>query len=167
MTSNWLNRIGRRTREDNKGFTLIEILVAMVILSAAIGVCSRQYWNYARAVARAEGELTVGRALLGLPELCKRKLEKGVTSGAGVLARKRGRYQWRAHKKMELRNFTQDRGENGALLMGRFLLALYDVELEITAGAGAAPRKYSYKELVWTEVKKQDRVEGVGVNERE
>jgi len=144
---------------NRNGFTLIEILVAMVIMAAAIGVCSRQYWSYIQSVSRAEKELTAGRALLRLLELCKKDLEKGLTSGAGSLAKNRGKYRWQAHKTLEERNLTQNRNETGELLKGQFVLKLYDVEIEISAtGAGVKPQTYNYSELVWARIEPENRL---------
>ena len=140
----------RRPGDSVKGFTLIEILVAMVILTAAIGICSRQYWSYGQALRRAQRELVAARVLVGLPEILRRELEQGKTSGAGALARQRGRYRWRAVLRQRERNHTQARGENGRLLAGNFLLTLYAVEVEISAVGDKRWRSYKYDELVWT-----------------
>ena len=136
---------------DNKGFTLVEVVVASTILFSAIAVGTLAYRTSLRSVDKITVNVFISHALPPIMERVK----------AGIMSRKtrgKGRfgdavtYTWNARTVKTSKNIISSYDERtGGLEYGRFNVALNKVYLTITYQKDTMSKKttYEYHELSW------------------
>lgn len=131
-----------RSRNDAKGFTLIEVLIASAILGlafvAVVGVMSQSLRNISRVQAHEQVLLHAREQMTEL--LLQRPLMPGQTSGQWTDG-----YRWEADVVPE-RNSAQD-----AVSSGNSKYRLYRVRLEILWGDEEHPKSYALETTQWAE----------------
>ena len=133
------------------GFTLIEILVAMTILFAAVATSMLAFQNSLNNTERAARSIeiltplqdivaTIQSQLQSPPDLASRG-HQAATSGEGMLLNVN--YQWQASPYRRAEPYSEVNQTNTRNRQ----FVLYEVELELTLGT--LRREFVYLELVW------------------
>jgi len=139
------------------GFTLVEVLVALVILLAALTITASSYNASLDFVSRAEIVAGISRQVIDIRQRVRTLLETGATEGqasAGDLS-----YAWQAVPEASSVNFTGGYDEiTGAPEYGNFQLTLYQVELIISSSQTGrdSQSRYQYRELIWQKVMNEE-----------
>ena len=137
---------------ERSGFTLIEVLIAMVILASVVGAGSALYHQYVSATLKSSRIILSCREIERLMPLIKEKIRDGLKSGEGLLPRMEARYIWQAEKNYEGRNIIIGGNEAGGAIQGNFILEMYNISINIEGKAGEKKRRVfreSYRELIW------------------
>ena len=134
---------------DNAGFTLVEVLIAAMILFSTLTVGTMAY----RTSVRLFGKVTLTAVIAGaLPDIMaqvKESLMESKNSGE-ALYNKDIRYSWKANEIKSSRNI-RGRSEFGGIDYGSFQVFLQNVVLTVAYEADGVKKEtqYAYQELVW------------------
>jgi len=135
-----------------KGFTLIEVLVASLILFSVLTISTNIYRSSIKAVEKVSAITLISRALPFVREDIKTKIFQKEIKGEDVF-NKNISYTWHCAPLETSKNIISAYDEfTGGLQYGHFNLALNKVFLTIKYGNGflIKEKKYQYKELSWT-----------------
>ncbi len=139
-------------KKNNKGFTLIEVMIASVILFSAVVAGSLALKTSFNAISKVTAGAYMAESLSEAVETVKSELEKEKTNGAGIID-KRISFSFSARKIDSGKNIVSSGSlVSNDMVYGKFNLTLYMVDLLLKAGVSGRviKRGYSYKELVWT-----------------
>lgn len=137
------------TVRDNAGFTLVEVLIASLILFSALTVGTMAY----RTSVKLFGKITLNAVIAGaLPDIMaqvKESLMESKDNGEAPYNRDL-HYSWKAHEIKSSKNI-RGRNEFGAIDYGSFQVSLRNVILTVEYEADGLKREeqYEYQELVW------------------
>lgn len=139
-------------KDERSGFTLIEVVIAVVILASVIGTGSAMYHQYVTALYKSSRVISSCREIERLMPLIKERLKAGEKSGAGPLPLIKAHYKWTAESIFTGQNLMVGRNEQGGDIIGGFKLNIYNVSIDIEDGAEGDRRqviKQEYRELTW------------------
>ena len=137
------------TLRGNEGFTLVEVLIASLILFSALTVGTMAY----RTSVRLFGKITISAVISGaLPDIMaqvKESLMESKDSGEAPYNNDI-HYSWKAREIKSSRNI-RGRTQFGAIDYGVFQLFLQNVALTVAYEADGVKKEaqYEYQELVW------------------
>ncbi len=134
-----------------RGFTLVEVLVALVILLAALTVAAASYNASLDFVSRAAAVSNISRQVGDIRQQVRSRLEAGEYEGLADFTVGLS-YGWRAVVEAEAINNPGGIDEvTGAPEQGMFQLTLYRVELTIMSALGGREQRvnHQYRELIW------------------
>jgi prepilin-type N-terminal cleavage/methylation domain-containing protein len=140
---------------NNKGFTLIEVVIASVILFSAVAAASAALKSAVHAMAKIQATAGMAESIQPVCMEIKASLEKGNTSSSASL-NKTISYSFTAQTIKRSKNLVSGSGfMTDGPAHGNFLLTLYQVDLEmrVVNSGRLSTHQYNYKELVWV---KQD-----------
>lgn len=138
---------------DTSGFTLVEILVASVILFTCLGAAAVSYNTAVNLAQKLDETIAVSSAMPHIREQIKTHLFQGTLSGTITHAGDPV-ILWQAAE--HLSGFTLstvDESSDRLFEPGRFRIILYTVTLTGRSGQldNAYSQVYTYTELVWEE----------------
>ncbi len=136
---------------NEKGFTLVEVIVASVVLFSAVAIGSIAYRTSVASVDRISANITMADALPDIMVFVKEELEQEKDQGSG-------RYSPDITFSFEAK--TADTSKNvlsaydeltGGLEYGDYVITLKNVLLTITCEEEGRVKQaqYDYKELLW------------------
>ncbi|MBF0225771.1 MAG: prepilin-type N-terminal cleavage/methylation domain-containing protein [Desulfobacterales bacterium] len=133
------------------GFTLIEVLIASLIIFSAISIGSLIYQSSVRAVIKINSHISIAEAIPSIVDLIKEDIVSGKDKGEG-----------RFHTYISYLYTSKDikKGKNilsgfdeisNSISYGRFNITLKEIKLKIIYNDKAFKREeyYTYKELLW------------------
>jgi len=136
---------------NHKGFTLVEVMIASVILFSAVAAGSMVLRTSFKAMSKVTADAYIAEGLPEIAETVKSALEKEKTSGAGSID-KRISFSFNTLKIDSGKNIIR-KGvfSSNDMEYGHFYLKLYKVNLLVKADVQGRTntRRYAYKELVW------------------
>ena len=133
-----------------KGFTLVEVLIASVILFAAVGLATQAYINSNKTLQVAEDTLELLSPiplLLGNIELALRNVPIQNYSFEGEALGVK--YRWRAEPSKTYAPAPRFDPDNGLFVEYPERFAMYQIEL-VVVGNGKE-RVFTYQKLGWSE----------------
>ena len=136
----------------DKGFTLVEVLIAAVIVFSAISVGMLVYRTSLKSVDRIEVNVAIADALPNIMAAVKTQIAQQKRRGQGNFGRAI-EYNWTAKAVETSRTLTGFVSEStGRLENGRFQVVLNSVELTITYEREGRRKQasYEYQELSWS-----------------
>jgi hypothetical protein len=136
---------------DESGFTLVETIVASVILFTCLSAAALSYQTSVDLVTRAESAVRIASVLTEIRSQVREKITSGTLEGKDEYAPD-VRFGWKAVLTREARNITGASEEiTGGLEYGRFQMTLYSVTLVVTCQMYGRERvsDYEYQELTW------------------
>jgi Tfp pilus assembly protein PilE len=136
----------------NEGFTLVEVMVAAVIVFSAISIGMLAYRTSLTAVDRIDASLVVADALPAIMATVKTQIAQHKRQGKGQFG-SAIEYSWNTRAVKSSKNrlgFTDE--TTGRLESGRFQVILNSVELTITYERKGRRKQvsYEYQELSWS-----------------
>ena len=138
---------------DEAGFTLVETLVAAVILFTCLAAASLSYNTAAGLAGRLDATVEIATEAASIRDSVTESLFAGRTEGVARYA-ENIEYAWLAEEKRSSRTVTGGFDElTGEIQYGRFHVTLYSVELVVTLERYGRRHnaRYEYHELVWRE----------------
>jgi prepilin-type N-terminal cleavage/methylation domain-containing protein len=136
----------------DKGFTLVEVMIAAVIVFSAISIGMLVYRTSIKAVDRIEANVVIADALPAIMATVKTQIAQQKRQGQGSFGNAI-EYIWKTNEVKSSRNLTGFADETTGLLeYGRFLVVLNSVELTITFEREGRRKQasYEYQELSWS-----------------
>lgn len=139
---------------ENDGFTLVEVLVASVILFSAIAVGTLAYRTSIISVDSVIANVRIADALPSIIEIVKKEVMAHKDKGHGPYS---GRisYFFKVNQTTSSRNILGLSDEiAGGFDYGTYNMALKDIHLIIRFQDELHPKEavYDYKELIWSKV---------------
>jgi prepilin-type N-terminal cleavage/methylation domain-containing protein len=138
---------------SDKGFTLVEVLIAAVIVFSALSVGMLVYRTSLIAVDRIEANVVIADALPAIMAAVKTQIAERKRQGQGNFG-SAVEYSWKTKEVKSSRNYRTGFVDEttGQLEYGRFLVVLNNVELTITYERNGRRRQaaYEYQELSWS-----------------
>ena len=133
---------------SSRGFTLIEVLIASVVLFSAIAVGSMVMRTALKHLNRVSYYARVASTLYVLKDLVHEEVENKKLQGAGEWGGDFF-YEWRAEPLESAMNVQNDLVYE-LPTPGKFRMTLYSISLSIREkGSSFKPRTFRYKELVY------------------
>ena len=139
-------------RPNECGFTLVEVVIAAVILFSVLALGTLAYRTAIRSVGRVTANVRIADALPAIMAEVRTEVQKRKTKGEGRYGKSIG-YVWNAKEMRTSRNTLRSYDETtGAPRYGRFTLALDNVRLTITYEGERRLKEsqYEYQELTWS-----------------
>lgn len=136
---------------DHRGFTLVEVLVAAVIMFSALAIGSLAYRTAIRSMERVTAHVLIADALPAVMAQIKIKVMDQIDQGAGSY-NKIISYKWRRKEIKSGRNVLSSANElTGGVEYGHFRVVLSNIHLTITCSRGGREKVvgYDYQELSW------------------
>jgi len=136
---------------DHRGFTLVEVLVAAVIMFSALAIGSLAYRTAIRSMERVTAHVLIADALPAVMARIKTKIMDQIDQGAGSY-NKTISYKWRRKEIKSARNDLSSTNEfTGGIEYGRFRVVLSNIHLTITCSRAGREKVagYDYQELSW------------------
>ena len=136
---------------DQKGFTLVEVLVASVIMFSALVLGTLAYRTSINAMERVTANVLIADSLPAIMAEIKTGLMAQADHGDGHYG-ETITYSWRSKEIKSARNISSSYNEfTGGLDYGRFQLILSDIHLTVTCAGDGRGKKagYDYRELSW------------------
>lgn len=136
----------------NKGFTLVEILIAAVILFSVVTTGSLLFRTSLRASEKATVAAKIATAMPSVMEMIRDDLFAGIGKGQGEFGRLIT-YSWHSEVEHASRDIVSSYDERTkGLEYGFFLLSLHNVFVTLTYEERGADHQeqYEYQELTWT-----------------
>jgi len=136
---------------NNKGFTLIEVLISGLILFSALSLGTLAYRGSVRVIDKFTANVAIADAFPRIMSQVKQELMTHRLEGRGRL----GRYvtfKWNSKVIKSSRNIISSYDEaTGGLAYGRFLVSLNKIDVVVSYHrAGVVQEKgYEYYELSW------------------
>ena len=137
---------------NEKGFTLVEVIVASVILFSAIAIGSIAYRTSIASVDRITANIAIADALPAIMVSVKEDLENRKDQGSGRYS-PNILYSFKARTVESSRNILRSYDEfTGGLGYGSYVMTLKDIQLTITCEEEGRFKQaqYNYKELLWS-----------------
>jgi prepilin-type N-terminal cleavage/methylation domain-containing protein len=137
---------------NDKGFTLVEVLIASLILFSVLGISTLSYRGAVLAVERTTAAVLIADALPTIMTNVKNKLFSRQTEGTGRFLNDIS-YSWKSRVAKTAKNIISAHDEiTGGMRYGAFTLVLNEVRLTITYEKGVTRKKveYEYQELSWS-----------------
>ncbi len=131
------------------GFTLVEVLVASVVLFSVLAVGTLSYRTCLQVMDRMTLHIAVSSALPGITQEVRARLLEGEESGEGTYS-DIVRYDWKSRKEVSAKS-VRGLSEVTRVDYGFFNLSLKRVSLTVTCeGRGDSKSfDYEYDELLW------------------
>ncbi|OPX18846.1 MAG: hypothetical protein BZ151_12405 [Desulfobacca sp. 4484_104] len=136
---------------NDNGFTLVEILIAALILFATLAVSTLIFHTAARTEDRIAAQAALSTALPNIMELIKDEITAGQEEGQGQYSSTVS-YHWRVTSRESSKNVTSAYEETtGKTAYGNFQLQLNTIRVRLRYQRYALSREISheYKELSW------------------
>ena len=137
--------------KDNFGFTLIEVMVASVVLFSVVAAASLGIKTAFEASSKVTSSAYMAESLQDVVQNVKLELFKGKVKGDGTLDKILS-FSFNAEQIDSGKNISSGSSVlSGEIEYGNFFLTLYSVDLLLKANMQGRinKRKYSYKELIW------------------
>lgn len=137
---------------NNKGFTLVEVMISAVILFSALAIGTLAYRTSIRSVDRIKANVLVADALPAIMAMVKTEIIEHKNQGKGDYG-KSIVYVWNSKEIKSSKNILSSYDElTGGLEYGRFKVVLNSIELTITYEGDGRKKKarYEYQELSWS-----------------
>ena len=137
---------------QNKGFTLIEVMISAVILFSALAIGTLAYRTSIRSVDRIKANVLVADALPAIMAMVKTEIIGHKNQGEGHYGNSIS-YTWNSKKIKSSKNILSSYDEaTGGLEYGRFQVALNSIELTIMYDEDGRRKEalYEYQELSWS-----------------
>lgn len=139
---------------DHRGFTLIEVLVAAVIMFSALAIGSLAYRTAIRSMERVTAHVLIADALPAVMARIKIKVMDRIDQGGGSYNETIS-YKWRRKEIKSARNvFSSSNEFTGGMEYGHFRIVLSNIHLTITSSQAGREKVagYDYQELSWLPV---------------
>ena len=136
---------------NNKGFTLVEVMISAVILFSALAIGTIGYRTSIRAVDRITAHVIIADALPDIMERVKTEIIEHKNQGEGRYGNEIS-YAWNSKKIKSSKNIRSPYDETtGGLEYGRFQVVLNNIKLTVTYDGGSRRKeaRYEYQELSW------------------
>jgi len=136
---------------DQKGFTLVEVIIASVIIFAAIGIGAISYRLAVKSTESVSGHLYIAKTLPFIVDLVKKELFAGKTRGTAQFDRYIS-YSFTAKEQKRAKNLISQSHElQPGPEYGLFNILLVDVHLNIKYNGGTYSKNsfYDYQEIIW------------------
>ena len=136
---------------NEKGFTLVEVIVASVVLFSAIAIGSLAYRTSVASVDRISANIAMADALPAIMVFVKEELEKEKDQGSGRYSPNIS-YSFEAKTAETSKNILSAYDEfTGGLEYGDYVITSKNVQLTITCEEEGRVKQaqYDYKELLW------------------
>ena len=137
---------------NERGFTLIEVLIASVILFSAVAAGTLVYRGSIRLGDKASATVRISAALPSIMEHVKEALMEQKMKGEGSFDDGIS-YSWVSEAAKSSRNILSAFDETtGGIEYGRFKIVLNNVQLIVGCNYGPFSRKkmtFRYQELTW------------------
>ena len=136
---------------NEKGFTLVEVIVASVVLFSAIAVGSLAYRTSVASLDRISANVAMADALPAIMVFVKEELEHEKDQGSGRYSQDIT-YAFEAKTAETSKNIVSAYDEfGGGLQYGDYVITLKSVQLTITCEKEGRVKQaqYDYKELLW------------------
>lgn len=136
---------------NEKGFTLVEVIVASVVLFSAIAIASLAYRTSVSSVDRISANVAMADALPAIMVSVKEELEDEKDQGSGRYSPDIT-YSFEAKTAETSKNILSPYDEfGGGLQYGNYVITLKNVQLTITFEEKSRLKQaqYEYKELLW------------------
>jgi prepilin-type N-terminal cleavage/methylation domain-containing protein len=136
---------------NEKGFTLVEVIVASVVLFSAVAVGSFTYRTSVASVDRISANIAMADALPAIMVFVKEELEHEKDQGNGRYS-PNITYSFEAKTAETSKNILSAYDEfGGGLQYGDYVITLKNVQLTITSEEEGRVKQaqYDYKELLW------------------
>jgi type II secretory pathway pseudopilin PulG len=152
-TPSGAGRSDLRCSDSDGGFTLVEILVASVILFTCLGAAAISYNTAVNLAQKLDETIAVSSAMPRIREQIKTQLFQGTLSGTIVHPGDPVILWQAAERQSAFTLSTVDESPDRLFEPGRFRLILYTVTLTGRSGQldNAYSQVYTYTELVWEE----------------
>ena len=137
---------------DASGFTLVETIVASVILFTCLGAANLSYNTAMNLVSRTDSAIRIAAVQSDIRAVIRNQLFSGTLQGETRYAEDIT-YTWQAARRKWSRNIVGSSLETtGELEYGNFMLVLYHVSLTVNCTSNSQGRQseFDYQELVWT-----------------
>ena len=136
---------------NNKGFTLVEVMISAVILFSALAIGTIGYRTSIRAVDRITAHVIIADALPDIMERVKTEIIEHKNQGEGRYGNEIS-YAWNSKEIKSSKNIRSSYDETtGGLEYGRFQVVLNNIKLTVTYDGGSRRKeaRYEYQELSW------------------
>ena len=136
---------------NNKGFTLVEVMISAVILFSALAIGTLAYRTSIRAVDRITAYVVIADALPAIMAMVKTEIIEHKNQGEGRYGNEIS-YAWNSKKIKSSKNIRSSYDlATGGLEYGRFQVVLNNIELTVTYEGGSRRKEaqYEYQELSW------------------
>ena len=136
---------------NEKGFTLVEVIVASVVLFSAIAIGSLAYRTSIASVDRISANIAMADALPAIMVSVREELNNRKDQGNGRYSPSIS-YSFTTKTAESARNIISSHDEfTGGLEYGRYVITLKNVQLTITSEKEGRVKQvqYDYKELLW------------------
>ena len=137
---------------NNKGFTLVEVLVSAVIMFSALAIGMLAYRTSISAVERITANVLIADALPAIMAIVKTEIVEHKNHGEGHYGESIA-YAWNSKKIKSSKNILSSHDEfTGELEYGRFKVVLNNIHLTITYDGDGRRKeaRYEYQELSWS-----------------
>ena len=137
---------------NNKGFTLVEVMISAVIMFSALAIGTLAYRTSIRSVGRITTNVLIADALPAIMAMVKTEIIGHINHGEGRCGDSIA-YAWNSKEIKSSKNILSSYDEaTGGLEYGRFQVVLNNIELTITyEGDGRRKEaRYEYQELSWS-----------------
>ena len=141
---------------EHNGFTLIEVLVASIILFMAISIASYSYNHTINIGIKLDRLYRVAGRVDFLREKIKEEIRVNpqIESGEGYFENNRFRYAWNVRDKSEKNSQSGLDIESGMVDSGGYNIVLYSIVVEIyMTESGKLFREVEYGVLDWKRIK--------------
>lgn len=145
-------RIKNCSCSDISGFSLVETIVALVILFTCLGAASLSYNTAIDLVRRTDSVIQISDVQSDIRAIIRGQLFSGITKEKDISYSDDITYSWESVRSKSSRNIIAYSQENlGELNYGKFYLSLYSVSLIINCINNGQSRQaeYNYQELIW------------------
>ena len=136
---------------NEKGFTLVEVIVASVVLFSAIAIGSLAYRTSVNSLDRISTNIAMADALPPIMVFVREDLELEKDQGSGRYSPYIS-YSFEAKTAETSRNILSPYDEfTGGLQYGDYVITLWNVQLTMTYEEEGRVKQaqYDYKELIW------------------
>jgi|GEM_PF-3506834 len=137
------------TARDNAGFTLVEVLIASLILFSALTAGTMAYGTSVRLFRKITISAVIAGALPDIMAQVKESLMEIKNNGEASY-NEDIHYSWMAREIKTSKNI-RGKSEFGGIDYGAFQVLLQDVVLTVAYAADGVKKetRYAYQELVW------------------